>query len=303
MLSVEAVKANIFAGMRIYLQKPFHAWAPTLFRWMVVTWFLVFFAGQWMFAVYIFFRYWWQSAFIEHFERWNRTAPDLYIKGAPFRTAIFGLHAAIAAVVSLLGPLQVIPALRRYAPRFHRISGRIYVYFAFAIGLDGIILAWRPKAIGDKPGHLIVSINALIILLCALFTIRTAKKRDIPAHNRWAVHLLLAMSGVWLFRVFLMLWLTIYSRPVGFDPETFTGPFLTILGLLVYIFPQVMIWGYFRSKESLSAGVKLTFSLLLLLVTFGMAVGVFAAITRMWLPRIVVSFISLRNIALLPVVR
>jgi hypothetical protein len=152
--------------------------------------------------------------------------------------------------------------------------------------LDGIILVWRPKAVGDNLAHLIVSINALIILLCALFTIRTAKKRDIPAHNRWAVHLLLAMSGVWLFRVFLMLWLTIYARPVGFDPKTFTGPFLVILGLLVYIFPQVLVWGYFRAKGSPSAGPKLLFSLLLLLVTIGMTIGLFAAITRMWLPKV-----------------
>ena len=272
--------------MRIYLQKPVHIWATTIFHWMVVSWFVVFFLGQWVFAAYIFLRYW-QSIFLGQFERWNITAPDLYIKGAPLRSAIFGLHAAIAAVVSLIGPLQVIPALRRYAPRFHRISGRMYVYFACAISLDGIALAWRPRAIGGKIDHLIVSINALIILICALFTIRTAKKRDISAHNRWAVHLLLAMSGVWLFRVFLMLWLTIYARPVGFDPETFTGPFLTILGILVYIFPQVLIWGYFRSKGSRSAGPILQFSLLLLLITVGMAIGVFAATMRMWLPRIV----------------
>jgi hypothetical protein len=83
-----------------------------------------------------------------------------------------------------------------------------------------------------------------------------------------------------------MLWLTIYARPVGFDPETFTGPFLTILGLLVYIFPQLFVWGYFSARESQSGGLKLQFSLLLLLVTAGMAVGVFAATTRMWLPRI-----------------
>jgi hypothetical protein len=98
MLSAQAVKADIFVGMRIYLQKPVHAWAPTLFRWMVLLWFLVFFLGQWIFAAYIFFRYW-QSAFHGQFERWNRAAPDLYIKGAPFRSAIFGLHAVIAAII------------------------------------------------------------------------------------------------------------------------------------------------------------------------------------------------------------
>jgi predicted membrane protein DUF2306 len=238
-----------------------------------------------MFAGYIILRYW-QTAFHGQFERWNMTAPGLYIKGAPFRSAIFGLHAMIAAVVSLLGPPQVLPAIRRSAPMIHRIGGRVYVYLAFVISLDGIVLVWRPKAVGDMTAHLIVSINAVIILFCALFTIRTAKKREIQAHNRWAVHLLLAMSGVWLFRVFLMLWLTINAGPVGFDPETFTGPFLTLLGLMVYIFPQVLVWGYFQSRGSRTTAVKLRFSLLLLLITVGMAIGVFAAVTRMWLPRI-----------------
>jgi hypothetical protein len=271
--------------MRTYLQKYHPTWAPTIFRWATVSWFVVFFLGEWIFSAYIFLRYW-KSAFLGQFERWNMAAPDLYIKGAPFRSSIFGLHVALAAIISLLGPLQVIPALRRYAPRFHRISGRIYVYFAFAISLDGIVLIWRPSSIGSKLDHLIVSINALIILFCAMFTIRTAMKRNIPAHNRWAVHLLLAMSGVWLFRVFLMLWLTINGRPVGFDPETFTGPFLTILGLLVYIFPQVFVWGYFQSRGSQSARLKLQFALLLLVITVGMTIGVYAAITKMWLPRV-----------------
>jgi uncharacterized membrane protein len=286
MLSVLVVKANIFVGMRIYLQKYVPVSAPTIFRWVVVSWFAVFFLGQWFFAAYISLRYW-QAAFLGQFERWNQAAPDLYIKGAPLRSAIFGLHASIAAVVSLFGPLQAIPALRRYAPRFHRIVGRIYVYCAFAIALDGVILVWRPRATGGNLDHLIVSMNALIILVCALYAIRTAKKRDIPNHNRWAVRLLLAMSGVWLFRIFLMLWLTIYNRPVGFDPETFTGPFLTILGLLVYIFPQVFITGYFKSRESRSARLKMQFSLVLILVTVGMTIGLFAAITRMWLPKII----------------
>ena len=78
------------------------------------------------------------------------------------------------------------------------------------------------------------------------------------------------------------------SSPVGFDPENFTGPFLTILGLLVYIFPQVFFWGYFRARKSQSAGMKLQFSLLLLAVAAGMAVGIFAATMRMWLPKILI---------------
>ena len=37
------------------------------------------------------------------------------------------------------------------------------------------------------------------------------------------------MNGVWFFWLGLLLWLMIHQQPVGFDPKTFTGPFLTFL--------------------------------------------------------------------------
>ncbi|MBS1663250.1 MAG: DUF2306 domain-containing protein [Bacteroidetes bacterium] len=261
--------------METYLRK-----GSGMLQWAARSWFVLFFAGQVIFAAYIFLQYW-GSFFSGRFERWNMATPGLYVYGAPLRSALFGVHAVVAGVVTLLGPLQVISALRRYAPRVHRFLGRVYVFFAFAIGLDGIVLAWRPGAVGGGLDHVIISINAVIIMICAFFTIRTAIRRDVPAHGRWAVHLLLAMSGVWLFRVFLMLWLMVWRAPVGFDPESFTGPFLVVLSVLVYIFPQVFVWGYFRARRSGAVG----FSLLLFLITVGMAIGIFAATMGLWLPR------------------
>jgi predicted membrane protein DUF2306 len=281
---VEQSKRPIFLrDMQRYLQKDASTLPEAMLRWAARSWFTVFFVGQLIFTAYILILYG-GSALAGRFDRWNMASPNLYIKGSPARNTIFGLHVAIAAVVSLLGPLQVIPGLRRHIPRFHRISGRVYIFFAFAIGLDGILLAWRPGAVGGKLDHAIISLNALIIMVCALFAIRAARKRDIPSHNRWAVHLLLAMSGVWLFRVFLLLWLMIWQRPVGFDPDSFTGPFLVVLSLLVYIFPQVVTWGYFKVRMNQTAGMKLPFSLLLFLVAISMALGVFAATMGIWLP-------------------
>lgn len=282
MLSRGDGQADIFADMQLYLRKD--ALAARTLRWMAGSWFVFFFAGQLIFAAYIFSLYW-ASAFTGHFERWNLATPGLYIKGASFRNALFGVHAVVAGIVTVLGPLQVIPSLRRYAPRLHRVCGRVYVYLAFAIGLDGIALAWRPGAVGGSVDHLIISINALIILICAFFSIRTAIKRNIAAHNRWAIHLLLAMSGVWLFRVFLLFWLMVCGGPVGFDPETFTGPALTILALMVYVFPQAVVWGYFKARDGLPAVPRLGFSVLLFLVTLCMGAGIFAATMGLWLPR------------------
>ena len=158
---------------------------------------------------------------------------------------------------------------------------------ALAVGIDGIALVWRPQAVGDLLSHVIISMNALLILLTAILAIRTARKRDFVAHNQWALHLLLAMSGVWLFRVFLMLWLAIFKRPVGFDPETFTGPFLICLGLLVYVTPQGVVWAYFKSRRGTSIPTQAIFSTLMFFITIGTAVGLAAAVFGLWLPRVI----------------
>ncbi|WP_315816962.1 hypothetical protein [Paraflavitalea speifideaquila] len=139
---------------------------------------------------------------------------------------------------------------------------------------------------GGPIAQVTISINALIILASAFFSIRYAIQRKINLHNQWAVHLLLAMSGVWFFRVFLMLWLVINRGPVGFDPKTFTGPFLTFLGVFVYIFPQAVAALYFKAKFSGERSNKWAFSAFLLIITLAMVVGIFGAVAGMWLPRL-----------------
>lgn len=251
----------------------------------VKCWFVVIFAGQIIFAYYILMLYW-RSGMQGNFEKWNTATPHFYIKGDWLGNIIFGLHVALAAIVTLLGPLQLVPQVRKSLPAFHRVSGRIYIGAAFIISLAGLYLSWVKGSIGDTLSAVIISINALIIMFCAWYAIRNAIQRNIAAHQKWAVHLFLGMSGVWLFRVFLMLWLAIFKAPVGFDPETFTGPFLTTLGIMVYIFPQVMVYYYFNTKASNSAAQKWVFNCILTFITLGMMVGITAATMGMWLPRL-----------------
>lgn len=248
-------------------------------------WFIIFLIGQLIFAWYIFMLYW-KSAALGEFEKWNSATPHLYIKGQAIRNIVFGLHAAIAGIISVIGPLQLVPQIRKYAPAYHRMSGRLYVIVAFLISIDGIYLTWRKGAVGDFPAHVVISINAFIIMICGYFTIRYAIKRNLKAHHQWAVHLLLAMSGVWLFRVFLMFWLIINGGPVGFDPDTFSGPFLNVLAVLVYIFPQALVAYYFKARNSNTRLPKVFFSILITLITIGMTIGIIAATLGMWLPRL-----------------
>lgn len=248
-------------------------------------WFVAVFLGQMVFAYYVFMLYW-KSAALGNFEKWNTATPHFYIKGDVLGNTIFGLHVMLAAIITIFGPLQLIKEVRINAPKFHRISGRVYIFSAFIISIAGLYLTWIKGSVGGIVGSYIISINALIIILCAFFSIKHAIHRNIPIHNKWAVHLFLAMSGVWLFRVFLMLWLAIHRAPVGFDPETFTGPFLNALGVFVYIFPQLAVWFYFYVMGSKNTFLKWAFSSLLFLITLGIGIGTFAATKGMWLPRL-----------------
>lgn len=254
-------------------------------RLAVRSWFVVVFAGQMIFAYYILMLYW-KSAMVGNLEKWNTATPHFYIKGDIIGNVVFGLHVAIAAIITILGPMQLIPKIRSYAPKFHRVSGRVYVFSAFIISIAGLYLTWIKGSVGGLVGSIVISINAAIIIVSAWFTIKNAIRRNISLHNQWAVHLFLGMSGVWLFRVFLMLWLAIFKAPVGFDPDTFTGPFLNALSVFVYIFPQVIVIFYFRAKRSGEPGLKWAFSALLFLITLGIGMGATAATMGMWLPRI-----------------
>jgi hypothetical protein len=109
-------------------------------------------------------------------------------------------------------------------------------------------------------------------------------QRKLSTHQQWAIRLFLAISGVWFFRVILMLWLVIHQAPVGFDPETFTGPFLNFLYVFVYILPQIFAEIYFRAKASTNARFKFSMALFLVVMTMGISVGIFAATLGMWLP-------------------
>lgn len=99
-------------------------------------WFAVIFLGQFIFAFYILGLYG-ISGVAGDFERWNAAAPHGYVKEGTIGNIFFGMHVALAAVITIGGPLQLLQKLRSKFPKFHRISGRIYIASAFLISIAG----------------------------------------------------------------------------------------------------------------------------------------------------------------------
>lgn len=249
-------------------------------------WFLVAAAGQWVFAFYIAFFYG-GSAVQGHPDAWNQVLPHGYVAGNTLGNAVLGAHLLFAAAITLAGTLQLVPAIRARYPRFHRLNGRIYVVVAFVMALSGLylVLSGR-KVVGDAPQHIAVAINAVLIMLFAAMTWRRALARDFDAHRRWALRLFLVVNGVWFFRVELMFWLLVNQGPVGFDPETFTGPFLTFISFTQMLLPLAVLEIYLRTKERGSPVAKFATATGLAAITLAMGLGEFGAFMGMWLPRL-----------------
>nr|WP_299389049.1 DUF2306 domain-containing protein [Allomuricauda sp.] len=248
-------------------------------------WFIIAVLGQWIFGVYVALFYG-GAAMDGDFMKWNRVLPHGYVEGETMGNLAVAAHLLFAVVVMVGGPIQFIPKLRAKYPKFHAWNGRFYIVAAFLISLSGLYMVITKGTISGLVGDISVSLNGLLILLFAVLAIRKAMQRNIKVHRRWALRLFLAMGGVWFFRIGLMFWLFVFGRPVGFDPETFRGPFLVILGFGQYVIPLIVLELYLRAQQMRSKAFKMGMSATLIILAGITALGTFAATMGMWLPRL-----------------
>jgi Predicted membrane protein (DUF2306) len=249
-------------------------------------WFVVATLGQWIFVAYI-FAFYGTSTLNGDFEKWNKVLPHGFVAGDWKGNLVVGLHIFFATIMILGGSLQLMPQVRNHFPTFHRWLGRVYVTIAVLISLDGLTMVWTRGSVGDTVQHVSISIQAIYIIVFALLSIHYARARDFVTHRKWALRLYMVVNGVWFFRLGLMFWLFVNQGPVGFDPETFTGPFLTILSISIYALPisLLLLEVYLRAKDSTNNLLKYVSASLIFASTLIMAVGIFAATLIMWLPR------------------
>lgn len=268
-----------------------YTWKPlagALLSASAAAWWAVTLAGQLVFAAYV-ARFYGGAALAGAYERWNKVLPKGLDAADPWGNAVLGLHLMMALVWALGGALQLVPAIRRHAPAVHRWTGRLYLGAVALLAAGGLWLVWvRGGVVGDLSQHLAISLNALLILVCAALAWRAARARQPARHRRWALRLFAVASGVWFFRVGLMAWLVVQQRPVGFDPATFQGPFLTTLAWGVYaVLPLALVELYLTAKERGGPAAQLGVAALLGVVTLVTCVGTFAATLGMWWPRMV----------------
>jgi hypothetical protein len=248
-------------------------------------WFLVAVAGQMLFVYYIVFLYGLPTV-QGNLRPWNRNSQHPYRPGDTMGNLTFGIHVLLAIVMLAGGAIQLTPQIRRRAPSFHRWNGRLYLLTAFIMSIGGLYLVWIRGTVGDASQHVASTLNAVLIMLCAAMAFRSARARAFAVHRRWALRLFMVASGVWFFRVGIMLWLFINHGPAGFDPRTFTGPFLTFMTFAQYLLPLAVLELYLRTQERGGAPSRMAVAAGLFALTLAMGVGIFRATMVMWLPHI-----------------
>lgn len=241
-------------------------------------------AGQLAFAYYI-IAFYGGIAFSGYYEKANEVLGHGVIAGDRIGNRVLAVHLLLAAVITLGGPVQFIPAIRRRFPAFHRWNGRIYFVIAFVISLAGLTLNFIRGAHGGVIGALGNGLNASLIMAFSAMAWRTAVKKDFRAHKKWALRAFLMISGVWFLRVGYGLWVLLMGfKPVGMTAEL-TGPYDRFLLFAHSLMPLLIIEFYFYAKQ---AGLRVQrwavafFGLLCVLLAAGLVmVGMI-----FWMPRL-----------------
>jgi uncharacterized membrane protein len=254
-------------------------------RWAALLWLWVALTGQAIFITYV-AKLYGGATLAGDLNGWNKVMPRGYVAGDMAGNAALITHVLLTLVILLGGALQLLPALRRQAPRVHHWVGRGYISLAVVMSLTGLFMVWtrgEPARLGQ---HLGISLNALLILAFAALALRAARGRRIDRHRRWALRLYFAVLGVWFFRLGLTLWLLIHRAPVGFDSATFSGPFLTTLSFAQTLLPLALLELYFRAQRKPGTGVQVAAAAGLVLLSVVTAAGITTATLMLWRPHL-----------------
>lgn len=246
-------------------------------------WFIITLIGQWIFAFYTAI-YHGSLIFQKGLIGMSSThMPNGYINGDNFGNILLATHLFIAVFIIAAGPLQLVPKIRMHYPKFHRLTGRSYIIFVFIAALGGLYLTWtRPRpSFGSIFQDLAISLDAVLIIVFSFFTLRYALKRKFNVHRKWALRLFLVASGVWFLRIGYKAWYFLENL-IGFKFENFFNYWC----FAAYLIPLAVLEVYFLTEKKKTKKLQIITSVILLIATTYMALGIYLATKDMWLPRI-----------------
>ena len=245
-------------------------------------WFVTTLIGQWTF-VYFIVTFYYGTTLRGDFEAWNKKPLiDGYHPADPEGNLVFASHVLLAAIMTGGGILQLVPSLRNRILGFHRWNGRLFLACSSIIAVGGLYLVWVRGTYLSLIAAVAITLDAVLIVFFGVMTLRYAIARDIAAHRRWALRTFMAANAVWMFRVGYMFW-ALTTRGAGVT-KSMDGPFDVFWVFSCYLLPLALLEAYLRAQASRRPAAKLALSVVLLVSTLAMGVGIVGAYRVLWGP-------------------
>jgi hypothetical protein len=220
-----------------------------------------------------------------HMDQWNGNLPGLYEKANIVSWLAMAAHLATGAVILLLGPVQLIGAVRRRWPRAHRYLGRVYVFTAGVAGLGGLGFIVSKGTIGGGTMNAGFGLYGALMVLGALETYRYARAHRFDEHRAWAIRLFALAIGSWLYRMDYGFWL-IAAHRIG-HTSNFRGPFDVVMCFFFYLPNLALAELFLRSgRKTIRPVLRLSTGVVLNAATVFVAVGTYYFLRYYWGPSI-----------------
>lgn len=250
------------------------------------TWFIVTLISQWVFLSYL-LAFYAPSTLTGNFQLWKKNPMLMqgFLEGDTAGNLAFAAHALLAVIIAFGGAMQLIPKLRKIAPTLHRWNGRLFMLTVFFLSITGLYMVWFRETPTVMIANLAITLNALLILAFGWLSLRTAMKRDIAAHRRWALRLYLVSNAQLFTRVGLFAWLIVAQGPVGMGAN-FDGPVVIFWSFGCYLVPLLILELYLRIKQNSSSQRKLALAAVLFFSATLTAIGTFGVTTYSWIPSV-----------------
>jgi hypothetical protein len=224
-------------------------------------------------------------------ERWNQALPRLYEPHDLLATIGIGAHFATGAILLLLGPIQLISAIRARVPRLHHWLGRLYVSTALITGLGGLAFIAAKGTIGGAPMNIGFGLYGVLVVVASVEAFRHARARRFDQHRAWAVRLFALVIGSWLYRMDYGIW-RILANGAG-HTKTFGGPFDVVMTFFFYVPNLIVAEAFIRGRDlRASPMAKIAATLLLAGATIFIAIGTYYFTRYHWGPSIVARIFS-----------
>ena len=247
--------------------------AKKVLSYSSIFWFVVMLLGQWFFFYYIMSFYGF-SVINDNMEIWNRWEP---MGSTPYHANdfvgnfAFAAHAIGAGIVAFGGALQLLPQVRNRFPKFHKMNGYVFLLTVLGLAISGLYLVWIRDTNPIKLSGIGTTINGTLILIFAFFTVKTAIKKDIKNHRKWALQLFLVSNAQWILRIGVFGYL-VSGSALGLEPS-FKDAFFPMWTFGCFVIPLAMLHLYFYAQSHNKSGIKLITGSLLIVLTLLMLIG------------------------------